>query len=1043
MDEERPLDNNDTVETPSDNGPEETKRPSGLIIGGILVVMVLIIAGLFLPPISLGQRLGLGGSTEEETVDSPATEIPEQSQTEIPGAFALSTANQAAKVNVKQVAATDMAAEGISALPNNITLQGNTFTVDHDQTALNGQVALNIPAGTMANSLDLYGWDGAGWRFVPSQIDSANQQIVSKEHNLYKGFALGQQDASAPMGVGADLTGDQTLPPEVVPALTEVAAGALTLVGNGDLQGEVTAVPDGAYSRYLRVTNVSGVIDQASLAAFLSDPTAQSNQINALVNTTVSGGYAGVNLDFQGIAATQKDAFTAYVTMLSDALSAQGLYLALTLATPQETGGNWDSGGQDWAALGPITNLAYVQMPLDPTAYGTGGTADLLMAWATRQIDRSKLVMLVNAGAIDRIGETYIAMSNETALANFGEMQFVQGGAEVAANSTIEVILSGSATPLEWDGTSLTYTYSYEKDGQTHDVWLGNPAALAQHLTLATNYNVRGVAVNGLGEVTDGAGYASALSSAVGAGAPPETTGAAIVWTVQDDSENVLASESGSSLSFTWEGSPEGTYSINADFALGDAVAPLGSLPVVVGNPAAETEEEAEEPAAETEEETVTAEDTTEQAVVEETPSSFDPGDADAVTNANANVRTGPGLGYGLIAGGATAGTKVQLLGRSSDSSWLQIKIPAGQEGWIFASLLTVNNGFDISSLEVVEVEAPAATSGGDSGSTSGGTTAPPPVVAPVSNAGFELGGQAFGAPYGMMSYAGMTWIKRQHKWGQGNKGTDVAGIITEAHNAGFKILLSMPGANLYPSSIDFNAYIDFLGQVASLPDPPDAIEIWNEQNIDREWPVGSIDPSAYVTQMLAPAYNAIKSANGNVMVISGAPAPTGFFGGCSGGGCDDQPYMAAMAAAGAANYMDCIGIHYNEGILSPNQTSGDPRTEHYTRYFWGMVDAYYNAFGGSRQLCFTELGYLTPEGFGGGLPGGFAWAGNVTVAQQAQWLAEATSLSASSGKVRMLIVWNIDSTTWGDDPQAGYAIIRPGGSCPACESLRGVMGGG
>ncbi|KAA3654584.1 MAG: hypothetical protein DWQ04_34245, partial [Chloroflexi bacterium] len=846
MDEERPLDNNDTVETPSDNGPEETKRPSGLIIGGILVVMVLIIAGLFLPPISLGQRLGLGGSTEEETVDSPATEIPEQSQTEIPGAFALSTANQAAKVNVKQVAATDMAAEGISALPNNITLQGNTFTVDHDQTALNGQVALNIPAGTMANSLDLYGWDGAGWRFVPSQIDSANQQIVSKEHNLYKGFALGQQDASAPMGVGADLTGDQTLPPEVVPALTEVAAGALTLVGNGDLQGEVTAVPDGAYSRYLRVTNVSGVIDQASLAAFLSDPTAQSNQINALVNTTVSGGYAGVNLDFQGIAATQKDAFTAYVTMLSDALSAQGLYLALTLATPQETGGNWDSGGQDWAALGPITNLAYVQMPLDPTAYGTGGTADLLMAWATRQIDRSKLVMLVNAGAIDRIGETYIAMSNETALANFGEMQFVQGGAEVAANSTIEVILSGSATPLEWDGTSLTYTYSYEKDGQTHDVWLGNPAALAQHLTLATNYNVRGVAVNGLGEVTDGAGYASALSSAVGAGAPPETTGAAIVWTVQDDSENVLASESGSSLSFTWEGSPEGTYSINADFALGDAVAPLGSLPVVVGNPAAETEEEAEEPAAETEEETVTAEDTTEQAVVEETPSSFDPGDADAVTNANANVRTGPGLGYGLIAGGATAGTKVQLLGRSSDSSWLQIKIPAGQEGWIFASLLTVNNGFDISSLEVVEVEAPAATSGGDSGSTSGGTTAPPPVVAPVSNAGFELGGQAFGAPYGMMSYAGMTWIKRQHKWGQGNKGTDVAGIITEAHNAGFKILLSMPGANLYPSSIDFNAYIDFLGQVASLPDPPDAIEIWNEQNIDREGPVGSIDPSAY-----------------------------------------------------------------------------------------------------------------------------------------------------------------------------------------------------
>ena len=1016
MDEERPLDNDDTVVTPSEHDPEAPKRPSGLIIGGIILVMALIIAGLFLPPISLGQRLGLGGAAE--TAVSPATETPEQSQTSIPGAFALSTANQTAKINVAQLAAADLASAGISPLPNNIALQGNVYTVTHDQATLSGQVAVNMPVGTTAKSLDLFGWDGAGWRFVPSQIDSTNQQIVSKEHNLYKAFGLGQQDASAPMGVAADLNGDQTLPVEVVPALTEVLAGALTLVGNGDLQGEVTAVPDGTYSRYLRVTNVSGVVDQASLAAFLNNPTAQSNQINALVNTTVSGGYAGVNLDFQNIAASQADAFTAYVTMLSDALSAQGLYLALTLGTPQETGGNWDSGGQDWAALGPITNLAYVQMPLDPTAYGPGGTADLLMSWATRQIDRSKLVMLANAGAIDRIGETYIAMSNEAALANFGELQFVQGSAEVTPNSPVEVVLSGSATPLEWDGTSLTYTYSYEKDGQTHKVWLGNPAALAQHLTLATDYNGRGIAVSGLGDVNDGDGYATALSSAVGAGAPPETTGAAIVWTVKDDSENVMASESGSNLNFTWESTPAGSYTINADFALGNAIAPLGSLPIVVTDP---------EPVVE-EVETV---DTT---VVNNVPSSFDPGDADAVTNTNANVRTGPGLGYGLIAGGANAGTKVQLLGRSSDSNWLQIKLPAGQEGWIFATLLTVNNGFDISSLPVVQVAAPAAA-----GNT---TAAPAPVVAPVSNAGFELGGQSFGAPYGMMSYAGMNWIKRQHKWSPGQPGTDVAGAISEAHNGGFKILLSIPGANLYPSSIDFSAYANFLGQVAGLPDPPDAIEIWNEQNIDREWPVGSINPSDYVTKMLAPAYNAIKTANRNVMVISGAPAPTGFFGGCSGNGCDDANYMAAMAAAGAASYMDCIGIHYNEGILSPNQTSGDPRTEHYTRYFWGMVDTYYNAFGGSRKLCFTELGYLTPEGYGS-LPGGFAWAGKVTVAQQAQWLAEAASLSASSGKVRMMIVWNIDSTTWGDDPQAGYAIIRQGGSCPACESLRQVMGGG
>ena len=1036
MDEERPSSDADTMVTPpqdeattDENGG--AKRPSGLLIGGFVIVLALVIAGLFLPPISLGQRLGLGGGDEGETaVDSP-TETPELGQTEIPGEISLSVADQAANVGVSSVAMADIASANVGTLPANVNWQENVYTVAHDQTALGGQVALSARGGVSAKQLDLYGWNGGEWQFVPSLVDSANQQVVSYEHNLYSAYALGQRNSSAPMSVGAELLPAQALPEAVVPSVTEISAGTLTLVGNGDLQGEVAAVPAGTYQQFLRATNVGAVVDQASLSAFLNDSTAQSNQVNALVNTAVSGNFAGVNLDYQGVSASQSQAFSGFVTLLGDALHAQNLDLAVTLGVPQETGGNWDTGGQNWQALGALADVVYVQMPIDPTAYGVDGTAEQLLTWTTHQIDRSKLVMLVDAGAVDRIGEIYTPLSNEAALANFGELQFVHGAEEVEPNTAIEVVLSGNATPLEWDGTSLTYKYSYEKDGQTHNVWLGNPAALSQRLSLASKYSLRGISVRGLGDAQDSQGYAAALSSAVGVGTPPETTGAAIVWTVTDESDSVLASESGSNLAFTWDGASSGSYIINADFALGNSTSTLGTVPVaIVVEEETEVVEEAEEtPVAEAGVET-DAEATPEPTAP---PTTFEPGDADAVTNANANVRVGPGLGYGNIAGGAPAGTKVQLLGRNSDSSWLKIRLPDNQEGWIFATLLTVNDGVSVSSLEVLEVAAPPSDN----------PSAPPPAAPPppaAGNANFELGGQAFGAPYGMMSYSGMTWIKRQHKWSPGQSGTDLQGVISEAHNAGFKILLSIPGANLYPSSIDFNSYTAFLSQVAGLADPPDAIEIWNEMNIDREWPIGSINPSDYVNLMLKPAYNAIKNANGNVMVVSGAPAPTGFFGGCGGNGCDDAPYMAAVAAAGGGSYMDCIGIHYNEGIVSPNQTSGDPRTEHYTRYFWGMVDAYYNAFGGSRPLCFTELGYLTPEGFGS-LPGGFAWAQNVTVAQQAQWLAEAASLSANSGKVRMLIVWNIDSTTWNDDPQAGFAIIRPGGGCPACESLRQVMG--
>lgn len=128
----------------------------------------------------------------------------------------------------------------------------------------------------------------------------------------------------------------------------------------------MTELPAGPFAALVHVTNVGTVVDEASLAALLSDSTAQTNQINALVNTAVSGSYAGINLDYQGVAEAQKDAFSSFVSSLADALHAQNLTLAVTLATPQDNGGQWVSGGQDWAAIGQVADIVYAQMPLTP-----------------------------------------------------------------------------------------------------------------------------------------------------------------------------------------------------------------------------------------------------------------------------------------------------------------------------------------------------------------------------------------------------------------------------------------------------------------------------------------------------------------------------------------------------------------------------------------------------------------------------------------------------------------------------------------------------
>ena len=313
------------------------------------------------------------------------------------------------------------------------------------------------------------------------------------------------------------------------------------------------------------------------------------------------------------------------------------------------------------------------------------------------------------------------------------------------------------------------------------------------------------------------------------------------------------------------------------------------------------------------------------------------------------------------------------------------------------------------------------------------------PAVAPSSGSiqagSFEYGGHVTSAGSGRainaMRSSGMTWMKKQVR----HPGGDAGGVINAAKSNGFKVLIGALGDKNQLASRG-TAYMDefaaWLGQVASQG--ADAIEVWNEPNLDREWPQGQISGAAYA-DMLRRAYSAIKSANPATMVISGAPAPTGAEAAFPGRVMNDDKFMRQMVNAGAMQWLDCVGIHYNEGIIPPSQTSGDPRDGFYSRYYFGMLNLYWGITGGQKPLCFTELGFLTSHGFGP-LPAGFAWAGNVTLQQHAAWLAQSIALSSQSGKVRLLIVWNVDFTLYSSDPQAGYAMIRTDGSCPACSAI-------
>jgi len=92
---------------------------------------------------------------------------------------------------------------------------------------------------------------------------------------------------------------------------------------------------------------------------------------------------------------------------------------------------------------------------------------------------------------------------------------------------------------------------------------------------------------------------------------------------------------------------------------------------------------------------------------------------------------------------------------------------------------------------------------------------------------------------------------------------------------------------------VSFHDYWTFVGALAArYAGRVDAYEIWNEQTLRREWNGQPLSASRYV-ELLAGAYNAVKAADPGAVVVSGAPAPTGWNDGVT--AIDDRIYLDAM----------------------------------------------------------------------------------------------------------------------------------------------------
>ncbi|MEW6578482.1 MAG: LysM peptidoglycan-binding domain-containing protein [Chloroflexota bacterium] len=309
-----------------------------------------------------------------------------------------------------------------------------------------------------------------------------------------------------------------------------------------------------------------------------------------------------------------------------------------------------------------------------------------------------------------------------------------------------------------------------------------------------------------------------------------------------------------------------------------------------------------------------------------------------------------------------------------------------------------------------------------------------------------------------------VAWVKQQIEWAvyEPNAGSINWAPLDEMVNAmdaaGFNILLSVSSAPGWARDsdqekgppTDYQTYANFIGQLAQrYKGKVDAYEVWNEQNLRREWnnPRG-ISAASYV-ELLRLAYTAIKNADSAALVVTGGLAPTGFNDGVN--AIDDRVYLRQMYAAGAAEWSDAIGAHPNGWANPPDSTCcrnnrpAVPAWDDHPSFFFKQTLADYRQImvenGDSGTFIWpTEFGWGSNDGLNVEPPPEYAFVAFTSLDEQASYILRGFQLGKELGYTGPMFLWNLNfcPVVGVTGEQCLWSLLDPAGNPrPAYLTLR------
>jgi hypothetical protein len=348
---------------------------------------------------------------------------------------------------------------------------------------------------------------------------------------------------------------------------------------------------------------------------------------------------------------------------------------------------------------------------------------------------------------------------------------------------------------------------------------------------------------------------------------------------------------------------------------------------------------------------------------------------------------------------------------------------------------------------------------------------APPPDQLPVlaaSEIGIQLHpfvtNEEWANALGLTQQLAMGWIKFQLRWDvaepqQGNYSFEyerLVLLVQQAHIQGFHVLVSVTrapdwarpaGANLSEGGppTDPQLLADFITRLVTdiKPEFLDAVEIWNEPNLNREWANASMDGATYM-QYFTPAYHAVKAVDPHAIVSTAGLAPVGEVPGAA----DDRRFLREMYAAGLADLTDVrIGVHPYGWANPPDARccSTGPWQDN-TRFFMlDTLDAYREIMVANNdadgRLWVTEFGWgsyegITVDGTNATPPEAAAFFDMISQIEQAEYTVRALEILQQepySEFVDGIFLWNMNFATIENAipdqlEQAGYSLLNAAG---------------